>query len=49
MKFEAAAQLEAVEQLVGRDAVVVDHLRMRLELGVEREQRIEHHVPDGCA
>ena len=44
MKAEPVAQLELIGELVGRDAVLADHLRMRRELGVDREQRVEHHV-----
>jgi hypothetical protein len=44
MKAEPVAQLELIGQLVGRNAVIADHLRMRRKLGVDREQRIEHHV-----
>jgi len=44
VKFEPIAQCKVVNQLVGRDAVIADHLRVRLEFGIEREQRVEHHV-----
>ena len=44
VEFEPVAQREAVEELVRRDAEIADHLRMRLELRVERKQRVEHHV-----
>src|ERR1700704_37199 len=44
MKAEPVAQLELIGELVGRKAVVADHLRVRRELGVDREQRVEYHV-----
>src|SRR6516164_3097798 len=44
MKFEPVAQSEAVKELVRRDAILTDHLRVRLEFGVERKERIEHHI-----
>src|SRR3984893_10063586 len=44
MEFEPVTQGETVAELVRRDIVVADHLRMRLEFGVERKQRVEHHI-----
>jgi hypothetical protein len=44
VKFEPIAQCKVVNQLVGRDAVIADHLRVRLEFGIEREERVEDHV-----
>ena len=44
MEAEPVAQPELISELVGRNAVVADHLRVRRELGVDREQRVEHHV-----
>jgi hypothetical protein len=42
--FEAVAQGEGPGELVGRDLVLVDHLRLDGELLVEREQRVVDHV-----
>src|ERR1700730_4483997 len=44
MEFEPVTQGETVAELVRRDIVVADHLRMRFEFGVERKQRVEHHI-----
>ena len=44
MEFEAVAQRETVVELVRRDLELADHLGLRPELGVDREQRVEHHV-----
>ena len=44
MPFEAVAQGEGVGELVGRDVVLVDHLRLDLELLVHREQRVPDEV-----
>src|SRR5262252_911762 len=44
MKAEPVAQLELIGELVGRYGVLANHLRVRRELGIDREQRIEHHV-----
>jgi hypothetical protein len=44
MKFEPVAQHEAVVEIVRRDLEPVDHLRVRLELRVDREQRVEDHI-----
>ena len=44
MKLQPIAQGKAVDQLVRRDVVVPDHLRLRPELGVERKWCVEHHV-----
>ena len=42
--FEAVAQREGPGELVGRDVVLVDHLRLHVELLVHGEQRVPHHV-----
>src|SRR6202162_5448773 len=44
MEFEAVAQHEAVVKLVWRYVELADHLRVRLELRVNREQRVGHHI-----
>ena len=44
MPFEAVAQGEGLGELVGRDVVLVDHLRLDLELLVHREQRVPDEV-----
>ncbi len=44
MEFEAVAQHEVIAELVRRFVELADHLRVRLELRVNREQRVEHHV-----
>jgi hypothetical protein len=41
--FQAGAQLEGVGLAVGRDVGAADHLRLRLELGVDAEQGVVHH------
>ena len=41
--FEPVAQLEGVGELVVRDAVFRHHLRLRLHVLVEREQRVVDH------
>jgi len=44
VKFEPVAQHETVIEFVRRFLGTLDHLRVRLELRVDREQRVEHHV-----
>ncbi len=42
--FQAVAQGEGPGELVGADRPAVDHLRLDLQLVVEREQRVVDHV-----
>jgi len=44
MPFQAGTQRKAVSQLVVADRPAVDHLRLRLEILVERKQRVEDEV-----
>jgi hypothetical protein len=44
MKAEPVAQFELISELIRRDAVIADHLRMRREFGVDREQVVEHAI-----
>ena len=46
MPFQAVAQDEAVGQLVVAGSPAIDHLRLRLEILVERKQRVEHQVAE---
>ena len=46
MPFEAVAQRETVGQLVVAGRPLVDHLRLRLEVLVEREQRVEDQIAE---
>ena len=46
MPFEAVAQCKGVAELVGALRPAVDHLRLRLEILVEREQRVEDEVAE---
>src|SRR5215472_4537415 len=46
MPFEPIAQCELVEELVVADCPAIDHLRLRLEILVEREQRIEDEIAE---
>ena len=46
MPFQAVAQDEAVGQLVVADRPAIDHLRLRLEILVEREQRVEDQIAE---
>ena len=43
---EAVAQREIVGELVVRDMLRADHLLLRLEIGVERVERVIHHQPE---
>ena len=44
MELEAVAQREGVGELVVAERPGIDHLRLRLEVLVEREQRVVDHV-----
>jgi len=33
-----------VDQLIRRDAIITDHLWLRPEFGIERKERVEHHI-----
>ncbi len=44
MEFEPVAQRKGVGELVARELPLVHHLRLDLEFGVGREQRVVHHV-----
>ena len=46
MPFQAVAQGEAVGQLVVAGRPAIDHLRLRLEVLVEREQRVEDQIAE---
>ena len=46
MPFQAVAQDEAVGQLVVADRPAIDHLRLRLEILVERKQRVEDQIAE---
>src|SRR6185369_9693246 len=41
---EAVAQREGVGELIGRDLVLVDHLRLDLAVGVGGKQRVVDHI-----
>ena len=43
MELQAVAQHEGVGEAIGADLVVADHLRLRRQVLVEREQRVEDH------
>ena len=44
MELQAVAQREGVGELVVAELALVDHLRLDLELRVDREQRVVDHV-----
>ena len=44
VELEPVAQREGPGELVGRDVPLVDHLRLDLQVVVEREQRVVDHV-----
>ena len=44
VEFQAVAQREGPGELVGRDGPGVDHLRLDLEVSVQRKQRVVDHV-----
>jgi hypothetical protein len=46
MPFETGAQREMPGELVVADRPLVDHLRLRLEILIEREQRIEDEIAE---
>ncbi len=46
MPLQTIAQDEAVGQLIVAGIPAIDHLRLRLEILVEREQRIEHQITE---
>ena len=46
MPFQAVAQREFIGELVVADGPFIDHLRLRLEILVEREQRVEDEIAE---
>jgi hypothetical protein len=45
MPFQAFAQAKRVGDLVVRDAPGLNHLRLDLQVGIQRKQRVVNHVP----
>src|SRR3984893_6424428 len=44
--FQALAQRESIGQLIAAGCPAIDHLRLRLEVLVEREQRVENQIAE---
>jgi hypothetical protein len=44
--FEPVAQNEPIDQLVVAGGPAIDHLRLRLEILVERKERVEDQIPE---